>query len=215
MFEQRGADAAVTTPADDNRAAGLETAVLELPDLSHGPAAEADAVWVVGDEFANDGLVGIAPAIARATASTTVRARGCSLRKSRVQDSLCHQPTRRLRMEHQLWKGETWVVGCALLPAPEELAGAAPGGHAAAVTSRAAQLRHAGDPRAGGRRAAGGRPQGAGRLPRSPSLPGGLPAGPGGPGRQPAGVAPAPSPLPPPRPPPPDPRRTPAPSPPP
>src|SRR5262249_11681216 len=54
----------------------------ESPDLSHGPAAEADAVWVVGDEFANDGLVGIAPAIARATASTTVRARGCSLRKS-------------------------------------------------------------------------------------------------------------------------------------
>jgi len=27
-------------------------------------------------------------------------------------------------MEHQLWEGETWAVGCALLPAPEALAGA-------------------------------------------------------------------------------------------
>src|SRR5262245_41243420 len=41
-----------------------------------------------------------------------------------VHDSLCHKPTRRLRMEHQLWEGEAWAVGCALLPAPEELAGA-------------------------------------------------------------------------------------------
>jgi hypothetical protein len=82
MLEQRGADAAVAASADDAGVAGLETAVLELPSVSHRPASEADAVWSAGGETAHDGLVGVAPALTEATPPTTVRARGCSVRKS-------------------------------------------------------------------------------------------------------------------------------------
>src|SRR5262249_36068079 len=75
--------------------------------------------------------------------------------------------------------------GGAPVPAPR------PRGHAAAAPPGAAQLRHAGDLRAGRRQGAGGGHQGPGGVRRPAVLPGGLPADPGGPGRQPAGAAPA------------------------
>src|SRR5262245_21965780 len=82
MLEQRGPDAAVAASTDDVRTAVPEAARLELPGVSYWPASAADAVWAVGRAPTDDGLVGVAPAVARATRSTTVRSRGCSLRRS-------------------------------------------------------------------------------------------------------------------------------------
>ena len=84
MPQQCGADATVTASPDDARLAGVEAAVLELPRLSHRPAPKADSLRTVGDPVAHDGLVGVAPAATGATPSATVRARGCSLRKSQI-----------------------------------------------------------------------------------------------------------------------------------
>jgi hypothetical protein len=47
MWDQRGANAAVAAPAKDARSVGLETALLELPELSHGPASATDAVGLL------------------------------------------------------------------------------------------------------------------------------------------------------------------------
>src|SRR5215468_4038647 len=88
MQEQRAADAAVATPADDATDAGPQAAVLELPAVPLRAAEGRLPLPGVGAGVAHLRLLGVAPRRPGPVDARTVNSRNSRVRQSRFVDEV-------------------------------------------------------------------------------------------------------------------------------